>query len=360
MKRKIIKALKILGIVLGAILIVVAGYLIYVFASYSRIEDNQNLTIEGNAELSEATIGEEYTIVTQNFGFGAYVQDYTFFMDGGKESRARSKNSVLQCINQCYDTIKSLNPDLVILQEVDTDSTRSYGVNQKKMFGEKLVGYSEAYAVNYHSAYLMYPILEPHGASNSGIDTYSKFEITSALRRKLPISDSLSKILDLDRCYSISRVETSNGKELVIFNVHLSAYGSNPSVRSSQFEKLFGDMKKEYEAGNYVICGGDFNADFTSTSVSVLNNNSGETYGWTKEFPDDSIPAGFKKCTEYTSGKQEPTARNTDKPYKEGNFVVIVDGFLVSNNIEVTYLENLQTDFVYSDHNPVCMKFVLK
>ena len=52
--------------------------------------------------------------------------------------------------------------------------------------------------------------------------------------------------------------------------------------------------------------------------------------------------------------------RNCDVPYKKGNFTLIVDGFMVSENVEVTYLENIQKDFVYSDHNPVVMKFRLK
>ena len=45
---------------------------------------------------------------------------------------------------------------------------------------------------------------------------------------------------------------------------------------------------------------------------------------------------------------------------KEGNFTIIVDGFIVSDNVTVTSLENVVTGFVYSDHNPVVMKFKLK
>ena len=43
----------------------------------------------------------------------------------------------------------------------------------------------------------------------------------------------------------------------------------------------------------------------------------------------------------------------------EGNFTIIVDGFIVSDNVTVNFLENVQTGFRYSDHNPVLMRFTL-
>ena len=51
---------------------------------------------------------------------------------------------------------------------------------------------------------------------------------------------------------------------------------------------------------------------------------------------------------------------NPNKPFKKGDFVVTVDGFIVSANVEVTYSNVIETGFKYSDHNPVWMKFKLK
>ena len=56
------------------------------------------------------------------------------------------------------------------------------------------------------------------------------------------------------------------GKELVLYNVHLSAYGGSDEIRTAQMTMLFNDMKAEYEKGNYTVCGGDFNHDFTGDS----------------------------------------------------------------------------------------------
>ena len=87
-KRPVLKAVLIL---LSIVLLLVVGYLLYVIVTYDRIEDKLPLEIEGTAPAEELSLGTEYTIVTQNLGFGAYTRDFTFFMDGGKESRAESE-----------------------------------------------------------------------------------------------------------------------------------------------------------------------------------------------------------------------------------------------------------------------------
>ena len=359
MKNKVLKGIGLGALVaIGALMLVVASYFMYVVLSYSRIQDNQALDIDAGAGHGVVALDTEYTVVTQNLGFGAYTADFTFFMDGGTQSRAASRESVIDCINQGADKVKESDPDFILFQEVDLDSTRSYHVDQYKMLRESFLGYSSCYAQNYDSAYLFWPLYSPHGASKSSLATFSKYEITSSLRRSFPISESFSKFLDLDRCYSVSRVKVENGKELVIYNVHSSAYGGSDEIRAAQMTMLLSDMESEYKKGNYVVCGGDFNHDFTGDSVQRLNGESAD-YGWAQPFPSEFIPEGFSRCIDYKGGILAPTCRNCDIPYKEGNFVLVVDGFIVSDNVECIEVENVQTGFAYSDHTPVKMIFKL-
>ncbi len=351
---------KIALVLILALLLSIVGYLLYVVLTYSRIPDNVLLDVDGGAEEQAVRVGKEYTIVTQNIGFGAYTDDFTFFMDGGKESRAESAESVKACINAALDKVSSFNPDFILFQEVDLDSTRSHHIDQYAMLRERLSGFSSVKAINYDSAYLMYPFLEPHGASYSSMATFSHFEIDSSVRRSFPISTSLSKFLDLDRCYSVSRIKVENGKELVIYNVHSSAYGGSDEIRTAQMTMLINDMKTEYGKGNYVVCGGDFNHDFTGDSTQRLNDGMGTLdFGWAQPFPEELIPDGFSRCIGYKDGEVKPTCRDCDVPYEEGNFTIIVDGFIISDNIECVEVENIVTGFVYSDHNPVVLKFKL-
>ena len=355
--------LKVLLSIVIILVLVVGGYFAYVFIDYSRIEDNLKLDPSGTAAKTTVKTGETYTIVTQNLGFGAYSQDFTFFMDGGKESWGRSKEEVTANINAGATTVQSFLPDFVLFQEVDFDSTRSYHIDQSKLLLEKFNDFAFTTAVNYHSAFLMYPLTKPHGTSNSEIMTLSKYAITGGIRRSLPISTGVSKLVDLDRCYSKSTVAVEGGKTLVLYNVHLSAYGGSDEIREGQMRMLFGDMKEEYEKGNYCVCGGDFNHDFTGTSTQDLNAGTGTTdFGWAQPFPAE-ILAEYEcitRCTNYSNEKITPTCRNCDVPYEEGNFTIIVDGFLVTANVTCTKVTNHYTAFTYSDHCPVVMQFELK
>ena len=362
MKKIVKRILLSVAAIFLAIVLVVGGYVAYVMISYKRIEDNLALSVGGAEIYAKVSVGEEYTIVTQNVGFGAYTADFTFFMDGGKESRAKSEESVINCINAAADKISSFSPDFALIQEVDIYATRSFHIDEKKLLDERFSGFSSTGAINYDSAYLMWPLFKPHGASKSSLVTYSAYGVSSAIRRSLPISTGLSKFLDLDRCYATARIPTADGKELVIYNTHFSAYGSDDSIRTAQMTMLFEDMKTEYDKGNYCVCGGDYNHDFTGNSTKVLNGGESVDFGWAQPFPAELLEnyAGITRAMQYSAGEQRPTCRNCDVPYKEGNFTIIVDGFLVSENVTVTYLENVQTGFEYSDHNPVVMKFTLQ
>lgn len=346
--------------ILLTLIVIVLIYAAYVIFSYNRIEDHQLLTVEGTAQSNTVKLQHDYTAVTYNIGFGAYTPDFTFFMDGGTQSWANSKESVIHCTEQDIALLKEHHADMILIQEADFNSTRSYYVDQKQMFIDAFPNVSSDFAVNYHSAFLFYPLYQPHGASNAGLLTMSNIQITSALRRSLPVAESFSKFIDLDRCFSVSRMKTENGKELVVFNVHTSAYGTDGDLQRQQLGRLFGDMQAEYEKGNYVICGGDFNHDFVGNSKEVFNKEVPAFYNWAAPFPDELIPQHFSKLTDYKSGLTVPSCRNCDKPYSKDCFVLTVDGFIVSDNVEAVSMDVIDTQFAYSDHNPVELTFRLK
>lgn len=54
----------------------------------------------------------------------------------------------------------------------------------------------------------------------------------------------------------------------------MSAYGNSDAIREAQIRMLSADMEKEYEAGNYVLCGGDFNHDLKASEKDAENCES--------------------------------------------------------------------------------------
>ncbi len=348
--------IRVLCIFFAVILLTVISYLLYVVFSYYRVEDL--LVLQVTDSTSEyAPVGEPLTLMTYNIGFGAYSDDYSFFMDGGEHSRAFSKDAVLSNTKGALDTLKHVSPDLVVLQEVDIDGTRSYHVDQSAIFSEGFAGYDSVFGQNYDSPYFFYPFGEPIGANQSGMMTFSRFDITSAVRKSLPIENSLYKYLDLDRAYTVSVIPVSNGKSLVLYNVHLSAYTSDGVISNEQLKLLGEDMATEYAKGNYVIAAGDFNKDMLGDSGRFFERTEGE-FTWAKPLDTSLLPDGIKSYT----GFNFPTCRNADSPFRgDGtDFVLSVDGMLTSDNIEVISCETVAVGFAYSDHNPVKLEFVLK
>lgn len=354
------KPIKILLAVLLILILIVGAYAAYVFITYYRIEDNQPLTAEGQGAAGDTVpTSKEMTLTSWNIGFGAYTEQFSFFMDGGKYSRGFSEEIVKDTVISISDTLKEMQSDFIFLQEVDIDATRSYHIDQRKIMQSALNNMSSVFALNYDSPYLFWPLLEPHGKSVAGILTLSNYDISTGLRRSLPIQTDFAKLIDLDRCYTVSRVPTENGKELLLYNVHLSAYTTDPTIADKQLDMLYEDMAGEYQKGNYILCGGDFNKDLLGDSSQVFGI-SGEDYSWAQSFPFDTVPEGFSLVAPFDQAIPVPSCRNADAPWDpETNFQLTVDGFIVSNNIKVSESLVIDTDFKYSDHNPVQITFTL-
>lgn len=368
MQKPLKRTLVAVGAIIGAIVLAAIIYVAYVMLSYYRLDDNLSLEIEQPADDQPLPILDPantptLTVVAANVGFGAYGPDFDFFMDGGTGSIAPSAEYVTSNINGSADAIEALDPDLILFQEVDVDGTRSHHVNEYALLREDLPAFASVFAQNYDSPFLAWPPTSPHGANKAGMVTFADLQIEDALRRSLPISESMSKFLDLDRCYSITRIPTTNGKDLVLFNVHLSAYGADATIMEAQRTMLFNDMRHEYDAGNYVIAGGDFNHDMIGISNEVYGNQTDTDASWAKPFDFTSAPAGFtiaaKAQVDAGVFDSAATCRDAGHPYDGTNDRWVMDAFIYSDNVYCLEQRTLDTDFAYSDHNPVYLRFSL-
>ena len=359
--------IKVLAGVLLLLLLCVAGYVIYMQANYYRIEDHAPLEVKNNPEQILKT-GEEYSAVTYNIGFGAYGPDYSFFMDtgemedgtatAGKYGKAASRESVEENTKGATETLAGLDADFMLLQEVDVDADRSYHIDQVKEVKAEFPDYGNVFANNFHSAYLFYPFSDPHGAVDAGLLSFSRYRIEEAERRSYPVDNSfITKFTDLDRCFAVMRLPVEGGRELVLINSHMSAYDEGGLIRAKQLELLNSVMEEEYQAGNYVIVGGDFNHALGEEAAEGFLSEQ-KFPAWVAVLTQEDIADGIT-IMRAENELDVPTCRGADIPYKKGvNFTTVVDGFLVSDNVKAT-AENVDTDFGYSDHNPVLLQFEL-
>lgn len=385
--KKYIKTTIIVVVSLIAFLLVgVLGYGAYILISYNRIGD-QTLEVTHNSTLETININEEYSCITYNLGFGAYSQDFTFFMDTGYDKnnqktqgyygKAKSKEEVLFNINGAIDSVLTADVDFIFFQEVDTNSTRSYHVNEYEMITKKFLNYDHSFAINFHSAYLPYPLYDMHGKSNSGIATFSKYSIQEAYRKEYTIAKDLSKLFDLDRCFSYSIVKVENGKNLYLVNSHMSAYDEGGKIRQKQLDELNAFLTMCAQNQDYVIVGGDFNHDLLTYNPQFnydkINNRAFnmtlKSPDWISFFFDENQKSPLVDYYQVIAADNWPSCRNNDIEWdEEETFVCCVDGFIVSNNIEVLVNKNIKTGlgnkniagFAFSDHEPAYLSFKLK
>lgn len=358
---------KAFGMIVAVLILAVAAYVIYMQVQYYRIDDFTEIVTE-NPKEEMVEEGTSYRIMTYNIGFGAYSDGYSFFMDTGEYldgtkttgqySRAISEEDERKNTDGSLKLLQEQDADFIFTQEVDEKADRSYHVNQRKLLTDALDGYCAVFANYFHSAYLLYPFSCPHGAVQAGMLTFSKYQISENIRRQFPVSDAfITKFTDLDRCFLVSRLPVKGGRELVLIQIHLSAYDEGGKIRKQQLAVLNKALEEEREKGNYVIVGGDFNHDIAGSSGTFASAQKKPE--WVYELDDGDLAEGYR-FVRAENADEVPTCRGADIPYQKGTtYTVIVDGFIVSEGITAK-AENMDGEFRYSDHNPVVMEFTLE
>ena len=356
--RKVLKVFGVIGKYLLAIVLVLAilaagliGYLTVTEYNPAHAEIAQ----PGAVSVSKPLSAQSYRIVTFNTGFAGLDENADFFMDGGSGVMAESEEKLKENMLGIESILKSCDADFILLQEVDTDSKRSYEQNQWLQYEYDLADYESRFALNYSCNYVPYPLPETIGKVHSGIATYSRYDISSATRYSLPCPFSWPvRVANLKRCMLVTRIPMDGmEQELVLVNVHLEAYDDGEG-RLAQMQQLTQFIEEEYAKGNFVIVGGDFNQNFPGAeSAFPIKDPDGWTPGVLEE-PSANWQYGYDSIV--------PSCRLLNQPFNPSSNLTqfyIIDGFLVSPNVKIDRVETLDEGFVYSDHNPVVMDFTL-
>jgi len=352
------KALKIILKILLYALITIVAYFAFVLI-YGSFTDYQP-AFKKEADIVKDSVpdyplGDEFTFLSWNIGYGGLGYKEDFFYDGGKKTRAKNEDFEVY-INGIYAFLdKKRGIDFILLQEMDISSTRSYKTNQLDLISHSLSEYNYAFAYNYKVDYVPIPLFNPMRKVESGIALFSKYKMDSILQISFPANYSWpTKIFMLDRCFIYSSYPLENGKSLIVINTHNSAFDDG-ELRDVQMTILKSFMLDEYAKGNYVVAGGDWNLnppEFNPETYIV--KYKGATYG--KALEKDFFPEDWSVATD----KLFPSNRSLTAEYKPGvTETTTLDYFICSPNIKVKFSKTFDERFLYSDHNPVFMQIKL-
>ena len=352
MGKKLLKVLLIIVIVI----LVAAGGLVG-FLSATEYKPAAVEYIDAQTLGEPETPGESIRVVSWNVGYCGLGENEDFVMDGGTGSGKPELADFDYYLNGVLDTLDELDANICLIQEVDEDSDRSYGTNEVKSFSEGRNAHSSAFALNYSCPFVPFP-WPPMGKMNSGIMTTSDYAVEGGTAERIALPCPFSwplRTANLKRCLLVSRYALpDNGGELVVVNLHLEAYDDGEG-KAAQTAMLFEVLEEEYAKGSYVIAGGDFNQTFPGTLEKwpMLD----EEY-WTPGVLDEaSLPEGWS----FVFDDSSPTCRLNNAPYDSGTSQhYVLDGFIVSPNVEVLSVQTQDLGFKYSDHNPVVMEIGFK
>lgn len=355
MKKSMHKLGKRLVFLLGIIIFFLVLFLLFVhFTDYKPSKEEP--LFFSNSGLENIEDQSTFSILSWNIGYCGLGKEMDFFYDGGKQVRP-SKSLFKKNLKKNLEFIHSINNiDFLFFQEVDKHSKRSYYIDQSKKLDSLLQNHSSIFTTNYKVPFVPMPILNPMGSVEAGIMTFYKFKSTEATRFAYPnLASWPNNLFLLDRCFILTRHPLPSGKELILINTHNSYYVSNDSLRKLELNILKKKMIEEYNKGNYVIAGGDWNkypphflehtnipSNLLQTSIHSLENNFLPP-NWNYAF-DANIPSNRELKTSYK---------------KDETKLAVIDFFIVSPNIKIINYKTYFLGFESSDHHPTKLEISL-
>ena len=341
------------GVAVAAVIAVAAWFFAWLTIGEYRPDDIEDIEIAGAAE-STVQAGDTLSVVTWNTGYGALGDNADFFMDGGSMVYTADGERVRFNLQGIADTLAAIEPDVILLQEVDQDADRSHRVDEAAFYTGLYAysGWESTFAYNYRVMYVPYPI-PPVGNVNSGILTLSRYHIDASERVQLPVAFSWPvRLGQLKRCLLIDRLPVEGSdRELVLINLHLEAYDDGEG-KYAQAAMLRDVLAAEAEAGNYVIAGGNFNLS-TQEALALYPVGDGM---WQPGVLEADLPGeGYRFVTDALT----PTCRSLDRVYADADRETfqyyVTDGFILSANVLALSVETVDTAFEYAAHNPVVL-----
>lgn len=301
---------------------------------------------EREASLAPPT-GPEITILDWNIGYAGLGEGSDFIADGGKHLRAASRAMVEANLAGIRRTVGSADADLFLFQETAGPGFLTRGVDVLGGLREELTGYRSAFSADVSTRFLPRAWSLVHGPA-----TFTRVEARPTEIVPLPQEPNrMGGFLPRRYHAQVTRLVLAGGP-FVAINVHLSAFDEGAKTRRTQLDSVLAYAKAEYERGAAVVLAGDWNLLLAETKFPHTTEQ--KYLFWVHPFPAEALPPGWRIAAD----PARPTVRTNERPYRRGeNYTAVIDGFIVSPNVEVVNVTTIDLDFKHADHQPVQGRF---
>lgn len=313
-----------------------------------------------------STIPDTLLVMTWNIRFGA--GQIRWFGDGCGDRVILTEDEVIQNLEGIASAINRLQPDIVLVQEIDRESKRSAYLNQIQWLLDNTSLNYGVYAPIWQTQYVPSDGL---GRVDAGNAVLSKWEINNSTRIPLALrgdQDALTRYFYLRRNILKASVAITGQPELTVLNVHTAAF-STDNTKKKHLEAFMEEINDVAATGELFVAGGDLN---TLPPGSDSTNYCDESR--CVDDPAGSCPDGADYTPE--SDWLVPFYNEYDfaiplNDYQADNLLYYTQAQYTEPNKKLDYLLTRKEGWVpgsfvthqdliqYSDHVPVTARLVL-
>ena len=304
------------------------------------------------SEGSPDALPDSVTILCWNIGYGGLGDDMDFFYDGGTQVRT-SRERTLANIEGIISEIRRHDADIIMLQEVDECSRRTYHINEVEMLRKAFPDYHIYLAYNYKSFFVPIPVKAPMGKIASGVVLMSRIAPEEVLRWQYPSRFPWPvSMFNLKRCLLTATFRLADGSSLVIGNTHNTAYDTG-GMRTVETEFL-GKMTEILHSGDTpFIIGGDWNQyppEYIPGPAETSNPH------FTTVALDTALLQGTGRIVCDSSAR---TLRHLNVPYGPESVLTVTDYFYISPDVRTDTVRTIDLSYKHSDHQPILLRVML-
>ncbi len=207
-------------------------------------------------------ISQPIKVMTWNVQFMAGNIKNHFYFDNGKDNWP-SKKTIYQTITHVANVIKTQQPDIVMLQELQSHSKQTHYINQVNRLFQLIHKDYPNWACTYYWKTQFFPHYKVLGPVDMQLCVFTKYTIKRALRYALPsklhYNFILQQFLPKRAVLKVNIPIANSTKSLVILTTHLSAYHRGVNTVYQQVDIAYRLLESINVAGGYGILAGDFN-----------------------------------------------------------------------------------------------------
>ncbi len=203
--------------------------------------------------------GQRVKVVSYNVQFLAGTS-YHFFYDGGPDALVRTSD-IRTTAAKIGAYLTAANPDLVLLQEVDSGARRTAYLDELALLLKALPTELQNYVAAYYWKSKFVPHPKVMGSAGTKLVILSRYRLGKARRYQLPRTPGnlIENDFNLKRALLEVEIPLTNGDSLALLNTHLEAFPKGTDVMERQIQKVLARANALTQQNRSWILGGDFN-----------------------------------------------------------------------------------------------------